>query len=67
MMYGASLTVAGFFYKCLLTLTLGNMVGGGVFTGAYLWFMYVRKASMKEKYGDDAFGDGEETPLLNGH
>lgn len=67
MMLGSPLSVGGFLWKCLLPLTLGNIVGGGFFTGAYLWFMYVRKASMKEKYGDDAFGDGEEAPLLNGH
>ena len=39
MMLGASLSVPAFFYKCLLPITLGNFVGGSVFTGAYFWYV----------------------------
>lgn len=66
MMLGAPLSIGGYFWKCLAPITLGNIVGGGFFTGAYLWVMYVREASGQEKYGDDEFGEGEQSPLLHG-
>ena len=41
MMLGASLSIPAFFYKCLLPITLGNFVGGSVFTGAYFWYVNI--------------------------
>ena len=39
MMLGAPLSVPAFFYKCLAPITLGNFVGGAVFTGFYFWYV----------------------------
>ena len=44
MMLGAPLSVAGFLWKCMLPITLGNAVGGGVFVGAYLWWVNLHRA-----------------------
>lgn len=47
MVLGAPLNVGGYFWKCLLPITLGNTVGGGFFTGAYLWWTYLRGSDQK--------------------
>ena len=44
MMLGAPLSIGGYLWKCLLPITLGNTIGGSVFTGAYLWFVYLKRA-----------------------
>ena len=62
---GAPLSWGGYFWKCLLPLTLGNIVGGGVFTGAYLWHIHLRTASYGEKY-NEAESNPESRPLLDG-
>jgi len=41
MMLGAPLSIWGFLWKCMLPVTLGNSVGGSVFTGAYLWWVFL--------------------------
>jgi formate transporter len=41
--YG-SLSMAGYFYGNLLPVTLGNILGGGVFVGLAYWFIYLRKS-----------------------
>ena len=38
-MLGAPLSVPAYFYRCLLPITLGNFIGGAVFTGAYFWYV----------------------------
>jgi formate/nitrite transporter FocA (FNT family) len=38
----SSLTVSGFFWNNLIPVTLGNMVGGGLFVGLVYWFIYLR-------------------------
>ncbi len=37
-----NLTLSGLFLKNLLPVTLGNMMGGGVFVGLVYWFIYLR-------------------------
>jgi len=49
MMLGAPLSVGGFLYKCMLPITLGNTIGGALFTGLYSWWVLLR------------CGDGEKT------
>ncbi|KAF2160430.1 hypothetical protein M409DRAFT_59914 [Zasmidium cellare ATCC 36951] len=41
MILGAPLSVGGFIWKVLVPLTLGNVIGGGLFTGAYLWLVHL--------------------------
>lgn len=37
-----SLSISGFLLNNLLPVTLGNIVGGGVFVGLFYWFIYLR-------------------------
>ena len=37
-----NLTLSGLFLKNLLPVTLGNMIGGGLFVGLVYWFIYLR-------------------------
>ncbi|KAK4621973.1 putative formate transporter [Fulvia fulva] len=59
MMLGAPLSVGGFFWKCLLPITLGNIIGGGLFTGAYLWWTHI--CGQKREY------EGADGNLLDDH
>ncbi|MBI2524367.1 MAG: formate/nitrite transporter family protein [Candidatus Rokubacteria bacterium] len=38
----AALSVAGFLWRNLLPVTLGNVIGGVVMVGAGYWFVYLR-------------------------
>lgn len=38
----ADLTLSNFFYSNLLPVTLGNIVGGGVFVGIWYWMVYLK-------------------------
>jgi formate/nitrite transporter len=38
------LTVQGFLVNNLLPVTIGNMIGGGLFVGAVYWFIYLRRS-----------------------
>ncbi|MBN1630210.1 MAG: formate/nitrite transporter family protein [Thermoleophilia bacterium] len=38
------LTWGTFFYKNLIPVTIGNIIGGGIFVGSAYWFTYVRKS-----------------------
>lgn len=40
-MLGAPLSWGGYFWKCLLPITLGNTIGGALLTGAYSWFVFI--------------------------
>ncbi|EME86805.1 uncharacterized protein MYCFIDRAFT_151814 [Pseudocercospora fijiensis CIRAD86] len=62
MILGAPLSIGGFFWKCMLPVTLGNIVGGGFFTGTYLWWVHVALNRKGELDDDD---DG--TNLLDQH
>jgi formate/nitrite transporter FocA (FNT family) len=42
-MYGANVTWAQFFTVNLIPVTLGNIVGGGLFVGAIYWYIYSRQ------------------------
>jgi len=54
MMLGAPLSIGAFFWKCLLPISLGNIVGGSVFTGAYLWWVFIVCADEKAGQGGSA-------------
>jgi formate/nitrite transporter len=43
----AKLNITGFFIKNLLPVTLGNMVGGGIFVGMIYFFIYIHKTKQK--------------------
>ncbi|EMC94309.1 hypothetical protein BAUCODRAFT_123949 [Baudoinia panamericana UAMH 10762] len=48
MLLGSRLTVWKFLWKCLLPVILGNAVGGA-FTGAYNWYVYVKRKDDKQR------------------
>lgn len=56
MMLGASLSVGGFLYKCMLPIILGNVVGGAIFTGTYNWWVFLQCKNGEQKTGS-TFGD----------
>jgi len=41
MLMGAKLSIGGFLWKCMLPISLGNLLGGALFTGAYNWYVYL--------------------------
>ncbi len=45
----AQLNWGGFFVNNLIPVTLGNIVGGGIFVGALYWFIYMKKESAVTK------------------
>jgi formate/nitrite transporter len=49
-----NLNWGSFFIKNLLPVTLGNIVGGGIFVGAVYWYVYIKKenASKAAKKGE---------------
>ncbi|KAK5094692.1 hypothetical protein LTR70_003918 [Exophiala xenobiotica] len=59
---GAPLGWAGYFGKCLAPITLGNTIGGAVFTGFYQWFVFMecvkRGWTAEAKSGEDEDEDG---------
>lgn len=42
MMLGAPLSIWDYVWKCLLPITIGNTIGGGLFVGVYNWWVYLR-------------------------
>ncbi len=46
--YGAAVTWYDIFVANLLPVTLGNIVGGSVFVGAFYWFVYDRQPDRRE-------------------
>lgn len=55
MMLGADLSIGGYFWKCLLPITLGNTIGGAFLTGAYLYYVNIqcensRKAKLNRPF-----------------
>jgi formate/nitrite transporter len=42
-----NLTLSGFLISNLLPVTLGNIIGGGVFIGIVYWFLYLRRAALE--------------------
>jgi len=53
------MSVGEYFWKCLLPITLGNTVGGALFTGAYLWWVYIVCGDKKAGYGESDGYDGD--------
>jgi len=50
----SSLTWGSFVLDNLLPVTVGNIVGGGLFVGAVYWAAYLRKAMKKEQVAESA-------------
>lgn len=61
MLLGAPLSVGGFFWKCLLPITLGNTVGGSLLTGLYLWVVHLKgHKELKDRLGNgDLLGNDQ--------
>ncbi len=47
------LSWGGMWQNNLIAVTLGNLVGGGVFVGAVYWWIYVRSGQAEEERTDD--------------
>lgn len=52
MFLGSPMSVGMFVWKCLVPVTLGNTVGGAVFTGAYSWWVHLYCKDEKAANGD---------------
>lgn len=63
MLLGAPLSIAGFIWKCLIPITLGNSIGGAALTGLYLWWMYVRHEDIQKPM--NGWSEGEGRALLD--
>jgi formate/nitrite transporter len=46
MFYGTNFGVGKFIYQSCIPVTLGNIVGGAIFTGLVFWFLYGRNSPM---------------------
>ncbi|KIV78497.1 hypothetical protein PV11_10207 [Exophiala sideris] len=57
MFYGTNFGVGKFIYKSVIPVTLGNIVGGSLFTGAFLWFLYGRDTTLAVKTGQPLSGE----------
>ena len=65
MLLGAPLSIPAFFFHCLLPVTLGNFVGGAVFTGAYFWYVNIccEDGEKVKDWFEGVFG----MPVMNGN
>ncbi|MEM7825318.1 MAG: formate/nitrite transporter family protein [Candidatus Aenigmatarchaeota archaeon] len=41
-----SLTIYGFFFKNLIPVTIGNIIGGAVFVGLIYWYVYLKEETI---------------------
>ncbi|KAI9167954.1 putative formate transporter [Paramyrothecium foliicola] len=57
MFYGTNFGVGKFIYQCTIPVTLGNIVGGAILTGAALWFLYGRDDTLATKTGQPLSGE----------
>ncbi|KAJ9607276.1 hypothetical protein H2200_008349 [Cladophialophora chaetospira] len=57
MFYGTNFGVGKFIYQSIIPVTLGNIVGGGVFTGVFLWFLYGRDTTLAVETGQPLNGE----------
>ena len=49
-----------------IPVTLGNIVGGALMTGAFLWFLYGRDDTLATKTGQPLSGENKRSDT-NGH
>nr|RBQ88531.1 hypothetical protein FVER53263_20042 [Fusarium verticillioides] len=59
MFYGANFGVGKFIYQSTIPVTLGNIVGGAVMKGAFLWFLYGRDDTLATQTGQLLSGERE--------
>lgn len=46
MFHGTNFGVGEFIYKSVIPVTVGNLVGAGIFTALPLWILYGRESTM---------------------
>lgn len=66
MFYGTNFGVGKFIYMSIIPVTLGNIVGGAIMTGAFLWFLYGRDDTLATKTGQPLSGENKRSDT-NGH
>ncbi|RBR07268.1 uncharacterized protein FIESC28_10767 [Fusarium coffeatum] len=59
MFYGTNFGVGKFIYMSIIPVTLGNIVGGALMTGAFLWFLYGRDDTLATKTGQPLSGENK--------
>jgi hypothetical protein len=57
MFYGTNFGVGKFIYQCTIPVTLGNIIGGAILTGASLWFLYGRDDTLATNTGQPLSGE----------
>lgn len=66
MMLGSPMSVDTYLGKCLAPTTLGNAVGGALFSGLYLWWVYIychdkgAKSSPSDGWGSVRLGEEDD-------
>ncbi|KAH0335476.1 Formate/nitrite transporter, partial [Aureobasidium melanogenum] len=66
MFLGSPMSISMLIWKCLIPITLGNTVGGGLFTGAYSWWVHLycddKKAAHRDGngWGSVRLGDDDD-------
>jgi hypothetical protein len=56
MFYGTNFGAGEYIYKSVIPVTLGNIVGGGIFVGCAFWFLYGRNDTLAAKTGQAQSG-----------
>lgn len=56
MFLGSPLSVGMFIGKCIVPITLGNTLGGSIFTGVYSWWVHLYCQDEKASHGDSGQG-----------
>lgn len=57
MFYGTNFGVGKFIYQSVIPVTLGDIVGGAVLDGVFIWFLYGHKIMKKRPGGEPNAGD----------
>lgn len=57
MFYGTNFGVGKFIYQSVIPVTLGDIVGGAVLDGVFIWFLYGHRIMKKRPGGEPNAGD----------
>jgi formate transporter len=65
--YGTNFGVGKFIYQSVIPVTLGNIVGGALFCGTFLWFLYGRDTTLAVETGQPLSGEDKRNGVAGTH